>query len=114
MKVQVVDYNENWIIHFEQEAKKLKDIFGDELIDIHHKGSTSVPELQAKPIIDIMPVVRRIELVDAYNSRMEFLGYECMGELGISGRRYFRKRGDNRTHQIHIFEPDDAKDALVK
>lgn len=37
-------------------------------------------------------------------------GHECMGEFGIEGRRYFRKGGDNRTHQIHIFEQSNHKD----
>ena len=58
----------------------------------------------AKPIIDIMPVVERIGGVDRYNHGFETIGYECMGEFGIPGRRYFRKGGEKRTHQIHIFE----------
>lgn len=108
MKVQVMDYDEDWVMRFQLEAKKLKDIFGEELIEIHHIGSTSVPGLRAKPIVDIMPVVQRIDRVDDYNSQMEMIGYECMGEFGITGRRYFRKGGDNRTHQMHIFEVGDA------
>lgn len=107
MKVQVVAYDENWVRLFQQEAEKLKQIFAEELIEIHHIGSTSVPELRAKPIIDILPVVRRIDRVDTYNSQMELIGYECMGEFGISGRRYFRKGGDNRTHHVHVFEYKD-------
>lgn len=55
-----------------------------------------------------MPVVRRIEQVDLYHPQMESLGYECMGEFGIAGRRYCRKGGDNRTHQIHFFESGDG------
>jgi len=58
VKVQVVDYDEDWVMRFQLEAKKLKDIFGEELIEIYHIGSTSVPGLRAKPIIDIMPVVQ--------------------------------------------------------
>lgn len=41
---------------------------------------------------------------------MTELGYECMGEFGISGRRYFRKGGTNRTHHIHVFQIDNKKD----
>ncbi|MFD2701329.1 GrpB family protein [Paenibacillus shunpengii] len=108
VKVNVVNYNEYWIELFEVEAKNLKVILGDQQVDIHHIGSTSVPGLRAKPIIDIMPVVHRIDLVDTYNPQMERLGYECMGEFGMPGRRYFRKGGDDRTHQIHIFEAGDV------
>lgn len=42
----------------------------------------------------------------------EQLGYEPMGEFGISGRRYFRKGGDNRTHQIHIFAQNNTQDIV--
>ena len=107
MKVQVVTYDKNWVRLFQQEAEMLTRVFAEELTSIHHIGSTSVPELHAKPIIDIMPVVRRIDRVDLYNSEMELIGYECMGEFGIPGRRYFRKGGDNRTHHVHIFEDND-------
>ncbi|MCF8566236.1 GrpB family protein [Alicyclobacillus tolerans] len=107
VKVQVVDYNDNWVSLFQQEADKLKRMLGDELIEIYHIGSTSVPQLHAKPIIDIMPVVRNIDRIDTYNSQMELIGYECMGEFGIPGRRYFRKGGDKRTHHVHVFEVDD-------
>ena len=110
MNVVVTEYNEDWKQKFSEEAQKIKDIFGDELIDIHHIGSTSVPGLKAKPIIDIMPVVKDIEKVDSFNDRMEDIGYECMGELGMKGRRYFRKGGDNRTHQVHVFQRDNKED----
>ena len=104
MKVIVTSYNPKWSKMFEDEASKIKEIYGKELLSIYHIGSTSVPGLKAKPIIDIMPVVRDIKLVDNYNKQMIKLGYEPMGEYGISGRRYFRKGGDNRTHQVHIFQ----------
>ena len=104
MKVIVTSYNSEWPKMYENEASKIKKIFGEKLLSIHHIGSTSVPGLKAKPIIDIMPVVRDIKLVDNYNKQMIKLGYEPMGEFGISGRRYFRKGGDNRTHQIHVFQ----------
>lgn len=89
---------------FEEEAEKLKLIFGEELVAIHHIGSTAVPGLKAKPIIDILPVVKDISLVDNYNQAMWDIGYDSKGENGILGRRYFRKGGDNRTHHIHIYQ----------
>jgi GrpB-like predicted nucleotidyltransferase (UPF0157 family) len=95
---------------FLEESSKIKAIFGDELIDIHHIGSTSVPGLKAKPIIDMMPVVKDIAKIDSFNEQMTKLGYECMGELGMKGRRYFRKGGDDRTHQVHTFQADNRED----
>lgn len=105
-KVIVTDYNPMWPAMFEAEAAKIKEIFSDELIAIHHIGSTSVPGMKAKPIIDIMPVVRDINAVDKFNDKMIELGYEPMGEFGLPGRRYFRKGGDNRTHHVHVYQLD--------
>jgi GrpB-like predicted nucleotidyltransferase (UPF0157 family) len=77
------------------------------LISIHHIGSTSVPGLAAKPIIDIMPVVRDIEQVDKYDPEMLRLGYFPQGENTIPGRRYFRYGvSPNFTRHIHAYQPD--------
>ncbi|NLM44606.1 MAG: GrpB family protein [Clostridiales bacterium] len=104
VKVEVVGYNRDWATLFEEEAEKIKSILGDELIEIHHIGSTAVENLKAKPIIDIMPVVKDIEKVDKYNEEFIKLGYEPKGEYGIAGRRFFRKGSTIRTHHIHIFD----------
>lgn len=88
---------------FLEEVEKLKLIYRDEIIAIHHIGSTSVPGLKAKPIIDIMPVVRDINNVDKYNQEMQEIGYMPKGENGIPGRRYFQKGGDKRSHHVHIY-----------
>lgn len=102
-RVEVTPYNEHWASMYEAEAAKMRRVFGEQLIAIHHIGSTAVPGLHAKPIIDIMPVVRDISKVDEYNQLMRDIGYEPRGENGISGRRYFQKGGDNRTHHVHVF-----------
>lgn len=106
----IVEYRPEWKEMYKKEAALIKDILGEELQDIHHIGSTSVEGLAAKPVIDIMPVVKEIEKIDAYNGRFEALGYECMGEYGIPGRRFYRKGGDDRTHHIHIFGEANAYD----
>lgn len=94
----------------ERIVRELKNILKDILVEVYHIGSTAVKGLAAKSIIDIMPVVTNISLVDKHNKEFVAIGYECMGEFGIEGRRYFRKGGDNRTHQIHIFEQSNHKD----
>ncbi|WP_164669810.1 GrpB family protein [Virgibacillus doumboii] len=106
-KVEVVPYNNQWPFFFEKESGELKRIFGTEIIEIHHIGSTSVAGLSAKPVIDMIPVARDITQIDAYNDAMKENGYEAMGENGIRGRRYFQKGGDERTHHVHIFEAGD-------
>ena len=67
-------YDEQWLQLFMEEAEKLNFIFKNEIIDIYHIGSTSVPGLKAKPIIDMMPVVKDINLVDTFNLEMQKIG----------------------------------------
>ena len=112
MKVEVVAPSARWPEEFRREAARIAAALGDQLVEIHHIGSTAVPGLAAKPIIDILPVVRDIEAVDAKNPAFEALGYECMGEVGIPGRRYFRRGGDRRTHQVHVFGQASQADIL--
>ncbi|GAE35588.1 hypothetical protein JCM9157_2702 [Halalkalibacter akibai JCM 9157] len=63
-----------------------------------------IPNIKAKPVIDIMVKVTNISEVDKFNSQMEQLGYVVMGEYGIPKRRFFIKGGDNRTHHVHFYE----------
>ncbi len=103
MEVQVVPYDPSWPSRYRREAALLREALGDCLVEIHHIGSTSVPGLWAKPIIDILPVVTAVEEADRRRAALEALGYEYLGEFGIPGRRYLRKGGEHRTHQVHLF-----------
>jgi GrpB-like predicted nucleotidyltransferase (UPF0157 family) len=102
--IEVVVPNPDWPRQYESEAVLLKLVFGDLLAEIHHIGSTSIPGVYAKPIVDIMPLVYDIEAVDSYNEVMEALGYQAWGEYGIAGRRYFSRAPKRRTHQVHVFQ----------
>lgn len=102
--VNVVPYNNNWPSMFREEAKRIRTVFGNELIHIYHIGSTSIPNMSAKPIIDILVVVRHIKHVDYFNTAMQAIGYTPMGEYGVLNRRFFQKGGENRTHHIHVFQ----------
>ena len=103
----VVDYNPLWHQLFKEEAERIEEILGANLVAIYHIGSTSVPFLAAKPVIDIMPVVKDLDAEDGKKDEFEAIGYEYLGEYGMENRRYLRKGGDERTHQIHIFEKND-------
>jgi len=105
--IEIAPYNLNWPKQFELEAAKIKEALSDNCIEIHHIGSTSVPGLAAKPIIDILPVVKDIRIVEEVESAMQALGYEGGKELFlIPKRRMFSKSADIRTHNVHIFEKD--------
>ncbi len=103
--IVVVPYDPSWPEKFQLEAAKIAAILGQELLSIHHIGSTAIPGISAKPIIDMMPVVRSIEKVEEFNPTLMQLGYEPKGENGIPGRRFFVKGGDeHRTHHVHTYE----------
>lgn len=109
-KIEVTAYCPDWEEKFWKEAAKIREILGENCIAVHHIGSTSVKGLRAKPIIDLMPVVRTIEDVDLHKKEFEALGYECKGEYGILGRRFFMKGGDQRTHHVHIFSENSKEE----
>lgn len=105
--ITVTAYDPLWAEKYEQESALVRDILADNCVAIYHIGSTSVPGLAAKPVIDIMAAVRSLEKVDRVAAAFSEIGYEYLGEFGIEGRRYLRKGGDERTHQIHIFQMSD-------
>lgn len=104
MKVRLSEYDANWIQMFNEEALLLKHIFGDEIINFEHFGSTSVPGMKAKPVIDMMCLVKDIKIINTFNEQMLSLDYDVAGEWGIEGRRLFRKGGEDRTHHIHVYQ----------
>jgi len=106
-KMTVVEYSAEWPRLYAQEMAVLRGALGHEIVRCHHIGSTSVPGLAAKPIIDIMIEVRSVEALDELNEAMRNLGYQPKGEFGIPGRRYFPKGSDERTHHIHAFAVGD-------
>ena len=106
MKVHVVPPDPRWGNCFDAEAAAIRAVLGGLPVWVHHIGSTSVPNLCAKPVIDILLEVADIESLDGRCAAFESLGYEVKGEFGIPGRRYYRKDSESgvRTHQVHAFE----------
>src|SRR5919108_1654902 len=92
-----------WAEVFEREATTIGDAFSDLPIELHHIGSTAIPGIVAKPVIDMLGIVPAVEGLDARGNPLAALGYEALGEYGIVGRRYFRKDAPDgvRTHQLH-------------
>ncbi len=93
--IDVVEHDPAWETAFAQDAGALADVFGDSLMAIHHVGSTSIPALHAKPIIDILVVLRETDTIDRFSAPMQALGYRVRGECldaeipGTAGRFYF-------------------------
>lgn len=97
--------NPHWQTQAAAESQQVTQALGETVVAIHHIGSTAIPGIYAKPIIDLLVEVCDIAAVDDRNPFMAALGYQVMGEFGLPGRRYFRK--DNaagvRTHHVHVF-----------
>jgi len=110
-KVEVVPHDPRWRDAFEAEAKLIAAALGESVVAVHHIGSTAIPNIYAKPVVDLLVEVRDMAEVDGRSSAMESLGYEVMGEYGIPGRRYFRKDNQEgvRTHNVHAFEAGSAE-----
>ena len=103
----VIPYNCDWNKQYEEIRLLLSRIFESIAVDIQHFGSTAVEGMYAKPIIDVMVIVKDILRVDEYNAKMIDAGYVPKGENGITGRRYFQKLacdGINHTEHIHCYE----------
>lgn len=108
--VRVTAHSPAWEGLFEEEAKIIRRILKKHCVAVYHIGSTAVPGLAAKPILDILPVVTDLRAADEAAAEFEKAGYEVLGEFGIPGRRYLRKGGDERTHQLHIFAQTNRKE----
>lgn len=102
----VVPHDPRWKMAFEDEAKAIQQAFGNTPVHLHHIGSTAIPDILAKPIIDLLGMVSTLAEADAKARALESLGYEAMGAYGIEGRRYFRKidRNGTRTHHLHMYD----------
>ncbi len=100
---ELSDYNPLWPLIFDQESRLLSDALGDEAIDIVHIGSTSVPGLRAKPIIDILLAVESFALIEEYVELLAPLGYHFHSQENDDERLFFWK-GIPRTHHLHIVE----------
>lgn len=83
-------------------------LLGPTLLTVHHIGSTAIPNMAAKPVIDLMPIVSNLAALDAKQKLVESLGYSCHGEFGVAGRRFcaLSDTDGNRIAQLHFYEAE--------
>lgn len=98
-------HHKKWAGAFEDEKKILKNLLGDLVLDIQHIGSTAVPNLAAKPIIDMLLAVKSLGSVQKIRSVLENAGYTHR-ENGTDDRQMLFVKGseESRTHHLHITE----------
>jgi len=100
--VIVVDYDPLWPQAFELLRARLAGALGDLAVAIEHVGSTAVPGLAAKPVIDIDVVLRSETDLPAAGSALATLGYDFIGDLGIAGREAFRAPAGEPEHNLYV------------
>jgi GrpB-like predicted nucleotidyltransferase (UPF0157 family) len=100
--VRLVPYDGTWPLEFAAEADRIERACDELPIRLEHIGSTSIPGLAAKPVIDILAGRPSNVAGSAYVTAFKQIGYEHKGAYGIPGRNYFRK-GTPRTHHVHLF-----------
>jgi len=98
-RIQIVDYDPSWPSRFERWKQHLHSVLGETAVRIEHVGSTSVPGLAAKPIIDIQVSVRDLDDEPRYVPQLEQIGLQLRSRDDL--HRYFRPFAD-RPRDVHV------------
>ena len=107
LRVELREHDSEWETWALRESERLAKALGPTLVEVHHIGSTAIAGIMAKPIIDLIPVVRTIAEIDEKQSVIEALGYRWRGEFGIVERRFCvltDPETERRIAHLHIFE----------
>jgi GrpB-like predicted nucleotidyltransferase (UPF0157 family) len=103
--IEIVPYNPEWAELFELEARRIRTVCEGKVTIVEHIGSTAIPGMPAKPILDIMPGLASYQDGLKTIGPLKRLGYEYFGENGIPGRFYFNFSFEGRSvAHVHIFE----------
>ncbi len=103
--VKLVRYDLGWRQSFERERKKIRKIFGRDALEIQHIGSTAIPGILAKPIIDIALIVPSLRKARCYEKKLKAIGYAIKRNDTKKARLFFTKGPEKkRTHYLHIGE----------
>lgn len=110
--IEIIDYNSQWAELFEEEKSRILEVIGHIVVDIEHTGSTAVPGLGAKPIIDIMVAVTHLSDAEKCIEPLRSIGYEYVPEYEASTpeRRYFHKGHPPKEQHYHLHMVDRTSD----
>lgn len=106
--IVVVPYDPSWPLAFERLAARARDALGVIVDRVEHVGSTAVPGLAAKPIVDVDVVLRDAEDLERAVRALAVLGYEHRGELGVDGRHAFAWPAHEPRHHLYVCVPGSA------
>lgn len=105
-KVIVQPYDPVWTENFREFAAQIWPAVKDFALSVEHVGSTSVPGLAAKPVIDIDVIIPDMTFLGRAVQRLGSLGYEHRGNLGIQDREAFKKAKPNFAHNLYVCPKD--------
>ncbi|KEO82177.1 hypothetical protein EL26_16705 [Tumebacillus flagellatus] len=105
-KVEITPYDPAWPALYEAERESLLKELGGDVAAIEHIGSTSVPGLSAKPILDIQIGLSEMVPATVFEERLQRLGYRHQPGADDPNRRHFFRKGVPRTHHVHILTMD--------
>lgn len=109
--ISIVPYDPAWPREFEAERKRLQTAFGDTAVRIEHHGSTAVPGLAAKPIIDIQISVARLDPMEAYASALGACGYVHVPHPDDAFCPFFHRPATwPHSHHIHVVQAGSAEE----
>lgn len=106
VQVELHPHDPAWAERAVAEAERLRATLGAVLVRVHHIGSTAIPGIIAKPIIDLMPVVSDLAALDQHRAAVKQLRYQWWGEYGLPGRRYCNlddAQSGKRVFQLHFY-----------
>lgn len=103
-ELRLIVVGPEWALRFSAESDRIATALGPAAIDIQHIGSTAIPGILAKPILDIALAIQTFEDGFPLVPLLVALGYEYRGENGIPRRHYFVQGSPRRTHHLHVFE----------
>ena len=107
--IAVVPYRDVWAATFESLKARVQGAIGSLAPRIEHVGSTSVPGLPAKPIIDMDVVIESDDQLEDVASRLAAIGYEPRGDLGVVGRYAFTSPAGSPDHHLYVCARDNAE-----
>lgn len=108
-ELSLVTVGPEWAQRFASERERISAALGAAALEIHHVGSTAIPGILAKPILDIAVAVQSFEMGIPLVPLLVHLGYEYRGENGIARRHYFVQGVPRRTHHLHVLEAGSAQ-----
>jgi GrpB-like predicted nucleotidyltransferase (UPF0157 family)/GNAT superfamily N-acetyltransferase len=112
-------YDPTWPAQADAEARRLQAALGDNLLRVEHFGSTAVPGLAAKPVLDLMPIIVSLAALDGQRAALEGLGYRWHGEFELPGRRYCTLTDADGIRRVHLHcyqdrEPEIARHLIFR